>query len=64
MMAQPSTVSLDGDHNRALALMVPTGITFIAALVLVSLRLYVRIKVVRKLGKDDLFILLGMVGPR
>jgi len=64
MMAQQSTVSLDGDHNRALELMIPTGITFIAALVLVSLRLYVRIKVVRKLGKDDLFILLGMVGPR
>jgi len=64
MMAQPSTVSLDGDHNRALELMIPTGITFIAALVLASLRLYVRIKVVRKLGKDDLFILLGKVGPR
>jgi len=62
MMAQRVTTALVTDHSRALVVMVPTGLMFSVAVILVALRLYVRVKVVRKLGTDDLFIVLGMVG--
>jgi len=62
MMAQRVTTALVTDHSRALVVMVPTGLMFSVAVILVALRLYVRVKVVRKLGTDDMFIVLGMVG--
>jgi len=62
MMAQRVTIALVADHSRALVVTVPTGLMFSVAVILVALRLYVRVKVVRKLGTDDLFIVLGMVG--
>ncbi|MCJ1251823.1 hypothetical protein MMC30_009061 [Trapelia coarctata] len=60
-MLQRAPPSSDGDSSRGLELLIPAGITVSAALILVSLRVYVRVKVVHKLGNDDLLIVVGMI---
>ena len=49
------------DHNRAPGFIACVTITSAAALILVSLRMYVRLRIVHKFGVDDAIILLAMV---
>ena len=63
-MAQHTTSSLNNGQSRVLKLMIPVVVMFSAAIILVGLRLYVRARILRKMGMDDLFIVLGMVGTR
>lgn len=67
-MATSSTSSLprpiDGDHNRGAAVIVVGTVFGSLGLVLVSTRLWVRQHIVKNLGLDDLFIVLGLVSSK
>lgn len=54
----------DGDHNRGAAVIVVGTVFGSLGLVLVSTRLWVRHYIVKKLGLDDLFIVLGLVSRK
>jgi hypothetical protein len=63
-MANPQALpppSLGGDPNRAPTLIAVSVISLGIALLLVALRLYVRVKIIRKVWWDELFIVLGLV---
>ena len=51
-----------GDLSRAYAVAIPTIVTVIIAAILTGLRLYVRIRLLKRLEWDDLFNVLAMVG--
>ena len=50
-----------GDHNRGSSILVTETIFVAIGTVLVLARLYVRSRIIRSLGLDDLFIVLGLV---
>ena len=51
----------DGDVSRAATIIVIQVISFTVELVIVSLRLFVRTRITKDLGWDDLFIALALV---
>jgi len=51
----------DGDRNRSVGLIWMQTVLTAVATALVLARLYVRSTIVRKLGLDDLFIILGLI---
>ncbi|KAL2045315.1 hypothetical protein N7G274_002398 [Stereocaulon virgatum] len=63
-MANPQALSpssLGGDPNRAPTLIAVSVISLGIALLLVALRLYVRVKIIRKVWWDELFVVLGLL---
>lgn len=64
-MATPGISSLpeppDGDRNKGAATIIVGTIFGSLGLVLVSMRLWVRARIIKKLGSDDLFILICMI---
>lgn len=62
-MASPAMLSFlaHDDSNRAPAFLACVTITSGVALVLVALRIYVRLRIVRTFGSDDYTILLATV---
>ena len=64
-MATPSISSLpeppDGDRNKGAAIIIVGTIFGSLGLVLVSMRLWVRARIIKRLGSDDLFIFLGLI---
>jgi len=51
----------DGNVSRATAFIIMFAVTHTIASVLICLRLYVRVRIVRALALDDLFIVLAWV---
>ena len=51
----------DGDRNRSAVLIVVNAVFGLLAAISVLARIYVRSAMVKNLGLDDLFILLGLV---
>ena len=52
---------VDGDRNRGSSIMITETIFVAIGTVLVLARLYVRSRVIKSLGLDDLLIVLGLV---
>lgn len=51
----------DGDRNRGSSILITETIFVAIATFLVLARLYVRSHIIRSLGLDDLFIVIGLV---
>ena len=62
-MANPQALPLPlgGDRDKSPALVAVSAISLGVALVLVALRLYVRVTIIRKVWWDEFFIILGLV---
>ena len=54
----------DGDVSRAAVVSVPTVVTAIIAVILTGLRLYVRLKILKRLDWDDFFNVLAAVSGK
>lgn len=61
MTMASSALPPEGNVSRAYAVAVPTILTVIIAAILTALRLYVRIRVLKRLEWDDFFNVLAMV---
>ena len=62
-MASTNGLPPGGDEDRATGFVICVSITTIAALLVVALRIYVRTRIIRAVGRDDWAILLAMVIP-
>ena len=60
-MPPPGPPPPDGDVSRAYAVAIPTILTTIIAAILTALRLYVRMRLLKRLEWDDFFNVLAMV---
>lgn len=60
-MDKPSTLPLDGDQDRSRGLLATTLLVTSLAIILVTLRMMVRIWIVKKVGWDDWTIILAAV---
>ncbi|MCJ1428622.1 hypothetical protein MMC29_006532 [Sticta canariensis] len=61
-MDRPSTPPPDGDQNRSGGLFATTLLVTCLAIILVTLRMIVRISIVKKVGWDDVTIILAALG--
>ena len=59
----PPPPPVDGDRNRGPSVLAIGSIFVAIDTSLVLARLYVRSHVIRSLGLDDLFVVLGLVSP-
>ena len=62
-MASPLNIPLPpgGDRDRGLDLVAVYAVSLAIASILVALRIYVRVTIIRKVWWDEFFIVLGLV---